>query len=181
LPSAPSPPAQRHAEAAARNAPSLGAAARRGAGLFGLWLVLGSGTAPADLAVGAMAASLGVWASLRLLPPARGGLRPGAALRLVGEILRASVAGGLDIARRVFDPALPIRPGDVVVPLALPPGTARDAFRLLLSLQPGTLPTGLDSEGRLVLHALDTAQPVAAETRAAEALFVAAAGRGAHG
>jgi multicomponent Na+:H+ antiporter subunit E len=153
------------------------AAAARGAGFLGLWVVLGSGTAPADLAMGALAAALATWASLRLSPPRAGAWRAGAVLRLAASVLRASVAGGIDIARRVFDPRLPIRPGEVAVPLTLPPGGARDGFRLLSSLQPGTLPVRVEGEATLVLHALDTGLPVAAEAASAQSLFAAAAGR----
>jgi multicomponent Na+:H+ antiporter subunit E len=158
------------------------AIAGRFALLFGLWLVLGAGTAPADLVVGLGAAALATAVSLRLLPPGGHGLRPLAMLRLAAAIIVGAARAGVDIARRAFDPALPIRPGEVAVPLALPPGPARDGFRLLSSLQPGTLPIGEDAAGRLLIHALDTGQPVAAETRAAEALFAAATGRvGGHG
>jgi multicomponent Na+:H+ antiporter subunit E len=157
------------------------AAAWRGAAFLGLWLVL-SGGGLAGLAFGLPAAALAARASLRLLPPGRGALRPGPALRLALDSLRAALAAGLDIARRAFDPRLPIRPGMVAVPLHLPPGPGRDGFRLLASLQPGSLPVGLDAAGRLLVHALDTGQPVAAEMQAAEAHFAAAIGRDAgHG
>lgn len=153
------------------------AAARRGLALFGLWLALGGGTGPADLAVGFLAAALATRASLRLLPPGRRRIAPGAALRLGLDVARAAVVAGLDIALRALDPRLPIRPGEIAVPLGLPPGPARDGFRLLASLQPGTLPVGISPEDQLLIHALDTHMPVARETRAVEALFAAAAGR----
>ena len=38
------------------------------------------------------------------------------------------------------------------------------------------LPAGLDAQGRLVVHAVDTGLPVQREMQAAEALFAAAAG-----
>jgi multicomponent Na+:H+ antiporter subunit E len=161
------PPGQGHASAGLR----------RFLGLFGLWFVLGGGMAPADLAVGAAAAAYAAHLSLRLLPPSGHALRPIAALRLAVAVLRASLGAGIDIARRAFDPRLPIRPGTVILPLGLPPGPARDGFRLLSSLQPGTVPAGLDRDGALAVHALDTRLPVERETRAAEALFAAAAGR----
>lgn len=153
------------------------AAALRGLALFGLWLALHGGTAPADLAMGLVAAALATRASLRLLPPGPGRPAPLAGLRLALGVVRASVAAGLDIAFRALDPRLPIRPGEVAVPLALAAGPGRDGFRLLASLQPGTLPVGLDEAGRLVIHALDTRMPVECETRTAEALFAAALGR----
>ena len=152
------------------------AAARRGVLFLGLWLVL-AGADPLGLAFGLPAAALAAWASLRLLPPSGHVLRPLPALRLGAEVLLASVTAGFDIALRALDPRRGVWPGEVAVPLRLPPGPARDGFRLLASLQPGTLPAGLDGAGRLVVHTLDTRLPVAAETRAAEALFAAAVGQ----
>lgn len=146
----------------------------RGLGFLGLWLVLGAGTGPLDLLVGLLAAALSARASLALLPPSPTRIRPIAALRLAAFTLRGSLLAGIDIARRVFHPRLPLTPGIVAVPLLSPPGAARDGFRLLSSLQPGTLPVGEDAEGRLLLHALDTTLPVAADAHAAEALFLAA-------
>jgi multicomponent Na+:H+ antiporter subunit E len=154
------------------------AAVLRGLGLLGLWLVLGGGAGPADLAVGLAAAALATRVSLALLPPARHGMAPGAALRLGLGVVRASVLAGFDIPLRALDPRLPNRPGLVAVSLGLPHGPARDGFRLLASLQPGTLPVGLDAEGRMLVHALDTSLPVEEETRAAEELFGIATGRG---
>jgi len=157
------------------------AAAMRGLGLFALWLVLNGKVAPADLAMGAVAAALATWVSLRLLPSSPHGAAPGAVLRLGLGTLRASASAGFDIALRALDPKLPIRPGVVAVPLDLPPGLARDSFCLLASLQPGTLPVGLDAEGRLLVHALDTSLPVARETRVLEGSFTSARGEACHG
>jgi multicomponent Na+:H+ antiporter subunit E len=98
------------------------------------------------------------------------------AFRLAFGVLRSSVFAGFDIAWRALDPRLPVRPGLIAVPLRLPAGPARDAFRLLASLQPGTLPAGLDATGRLCMHALDVGHAVAEETQAAEALFATAIG-----
>lgn len=156
-------------------------AATRGLCFFGLWLVLSGKAGPADLAMGALAATLATRVSLRLLPPSRYRIAPRAALRLGLGILRASALAGLDIALRALDPKLPIRPGLVAVPLGLPPGLGRDGFCLLTSLQPGALPVGSDAEGRLLVHALDTGLPVARETLALEASFAAAVGEAGRG
>lgn len=145
----------------------------RAAGFFLAWMVL-AGTAPADLAVGVVATGLATWASLALLPPRSHPVGLGAALRLALRFPGQSLLAGIDVARRAFDPALPLAPGVVVVPTGLPPGsTARDGFCALLSLQPGTLPLG--GEGAtLRLHCLDASQPVAAAVAAEEALYRAA-------
>jgi multicomponent Na+:H+ antiporter subunit E len=41
---------------------------------------------------------------------------------------------------------------------------------------PGTLPTGVDEQGALLVHCLDTSQPVAANLTAEELLFMRAVG-----
>ncbi len=41
---------------------------------------------------------------------------------------------------------------------------------------PGTLPTGIDDHGALLVHCLDIGQPVAANLKAEERLFIRAVG-----
>ncbi len=41
---------------------------------------------------------------------------------------------------------------------------------------PGTLPTGTNEEGALLVHCLDTSEPVAANLKAEELLFMRAIG-----
>jgi len=60
--------------------------------------------------------------------------------------------------------------------LQLPEGGARCAFQAMSSLLPGSLPTGMDTEGALVVHCLDSREPVAANLAAEEALFMRATG-----
>jgi multicomponent Na+:H+ antiporter subunit E len=131
----------------------------RGAGFLALWLVLMQSFKPADLAVG-LGCTLGAtWASLRLLPPAVGRFRPGHMLLLLPRLLWQSVVAGLDVARRAFDPRMPLRAGIVRVPLAFPEGHARNIFAGISSLLPGTVPCG-DVDGELIYHCLDLDQPV---------------------
>lgn len=152
------------------------AAALRGLALFGLWLVIDGGAAPADLAMGLLAAALASWASLRLLPP-MAAPRPLALahlllLRLPWQAARA----GLDVALRALSPGRPLlRPGLLPYAPALPPGLARDSFLALSALLPGTVPAGPpDPADRVPIHALDTAQPVADSLAREEAAFAAA-------
>jgi len=140
----------------------------RAAGLFAIWLVL-IGAGPVDAIVGALTASLAARASLRLLPPGAGRLRPGAAAAFVLRLLGHSIAAGSDVARRALDPRLPLRPGFVSHALRLPQGPARDAFCALTSLLPGTVPSGTDARGVLLVHCLDVDQPVAQQLAADEA------------
>lgn len=58
--------------------------------------------------------------------------------------------------------------------MRLPAGGARSAFCALSSLMPGTLPTGIDEKGALLVHCLDIGQPVAANLAAEERLFIRA-------
>ena len=81
-----------------------------------------------------------------------------------------SIAAGWDVARRAFDPALPIRPGFVSYPARFRPGTARNVFTLVTSLVPGTVPVGDDGES-ITYHCLDVGQPVAAQLAAEEAIL----------
>jgi multicomponent Na+:H+ antiporter subunit E len=159
-------------EAAGRRAVPARSALLRGAGFFGAWLLLARPTdvAWADLGVGLLAANLATWASLRLLPPGPARLRYDAMPRLVARFLWQSLVAGLDVARRVFDPRLPIKPGYLAYPVRIPDGPRRAAFGAFTSLMPGTLPVGTDRDGALVYHCLDLDQPIAAGLARDEAL-----------
>jgi multicomponent Na+:H+ antiporter subunit E len=139
-------------------------------GFFVLWIMLTGGN-PADLGTGAVAALAATWASLRLLPPGTNRVRPVALIGLTLRFLRQSVVAGVDVARRALDPRLPLHPGFVVYPVVLPRGPARNMFTTLLSLLPGTVPTGSDEKGGLLIHCLDAKQPVSAQLAAEEEVF----------
>ncbi len=135
---------------------------------LGLWLVL-SDAALAGLPFGVLAAGLACWASLRLMP-GQGGLAPVAALRLAGHVAWQALKGGWDVAARAFNPRLPLSPGLLRYTPMQPPGMRRDVFTALASLAPGSLPAGLDTQGRLVVHALDTGQDVLGDLAVTERL-----------
>ena len=149
-----------------------GRALIRAIGFFGFWLIL-SGFKLADVPIGALAAVIATWASLWLLPPGQGSLRPVALGRLVLRFLGQSIAAGIDVAWRALDPRLPLRPGFVAYPVRFPPGTARNAFTALTSLLPGTVPAG-DDGGQLVYHCLDVDQPVVSQLAEEEAALARA-------
>ena len=144
-------------------------------GFFVLWIMLTGGN-PADLGTGAVTALAATWASLRLLPPGTNRVPPVALIGLTLRFLRQSVVAGVDVARRALDPRLPLHPGFVVYPVGLPRGPARNMFTTLMSLLPGTVPTGSDEKGGLLIHCLDVEQPVAAQLASEERLFVRAMG-----
>jgi multicomponent Na+:H+ antiporter subunit E len=144
-------------------------------GFFVLWMILTDGN-PADLAIGALAALATTEVSLCLLAAGTSRVRPAALTRLALRFLRQSVVAGADVAWRALDPQLPLRPGFVLYPVGIPPGPARNLFTTLTSLLPGTVPTGSDEKGGLLIHCLDVEQPVAAQLAVEEALFVRAVG-----
>jgi multicomponent Na+:H+ antiporter subunit E len=143
----------------------------RAAGFLALWLVI-AGADTSDHAVGLVTAAAAAWASLRLLPPKPGRVRPVALAELSLRFLGQSVVAGTDVAWRALDPSLPLRPGFVRCPIRSAPGPARSAFCALSSLLPGTLPVGSDHGGTLLMHCLDVGQPVPAQMAAAEARFL---------
>jgi multicomponent Na+:H+ antiporter subunit E len=143
----------------------------RAASFFALWTIL-TGRNPADLVAGVVAAWVATSASLHLLPPGTSRVRPTRLAGLALRFLHQSVVAGVDVARRALDPRLPLRCGLVLYRTGLPPGPARHAFTTLMSLLPGTVPTGLDRNGALPIHCLDVEQPVAAQLAEQEGLFV---------
>lgn len=125
----------------------------------------------ADLLIGLLASAVATGVSLRLLPPAAERLRVVALAPLVGHFVWQSVVAGFDVARRAFDPRLPLKPGYVAFPTRFPPGTARSAFGAITSLVPGTLSVGTDLAGNLVYHCLDLDKPLAASLARDEAVL----------
>jgi multicomponent Na+:H+ antiporter subunit E len=152
------------------NAPLLRPAVVRGAGFLACWIVL-AGYDAGDLMAGAVAAGAAAWASLCLFAPAPGGLRLSMLAWLALRFPYHSVIAGADVARRALNPRLPLRGGFVRYPASLPRGPKRQAFTSMMSLMPGTVPTGTDENGELLIHCLDVGQPVAAQLATEEALF----------
>ena len=135
------------------------AAARRLALFAALWFVLADGE---GLVLGAVVVPAASWLSLRLLP-ATHPLRMLALLAIVPGFVWRSLLGGLDVARRAFDPRLPLDPGWIEVPVDLPDG-GKVALGAELSLMPGTLVAG-SANGRLLVHVLDRQQDAAGTVR----------------
>jgi multicomponent Na+:H+ antiporter subunit E len=151
------------------------AAAARAAFFLAFWLMI-SGWALADLPVGLAAVVGATWVSLRFLPPLASRYGLAAIASVVAGFFRQSLVSGMDVAWRALSPKLRPQPGLVACPLRLPEGGKRSAFCALSSLMPGTLPTGTDEQGALLVHCLDMSQPVAANLAAEELLFMRALG-----
>lgn len=105
--------------------------------------------------------------SIRLFPPSGYRLRPFGLLLFFRYFLSRSVVAGLDVARRVLSPTLPVNPGEVTLSLRLPEGSPRWLLANTLSLMPGTLSVLLDGD-QLTLHCLDISEPVEPDLREAE-------------
>jgi multicomponent Na+:H+ antiporter subunit E len=136
-----------------------------------IWLTLVRGPAGAAgldaWVAGVLAVGAALWTLHRGAPPAGATLRWTHLPALVALFLWQSLAGGVDVARRVLSPRMPLQPGLVVLRLALPDEGARVLLALLVSLMPGTLAARLEGS-TLTLHALDLRLPVEAETRRIE-------------
>jgi multicomponent Na+:H+ antiporter subunit E len=145
-------------------------------GIFAaLWLTL-DGAKPAGLVIGLPAAALATWISVRLLPPSRSRRRFVALLSLGWHFLWGSVVAGMDVAVRAFHPRLPLRTGFITCKCGIPAGPQRDLFLGMGSLMPGSLPVAVNVDGRIVLHCLDTKQPLAEQMAEHEARLVRALG-----
>src|ERR1700746_2665052 len=145
------------------------ASAARFVFFISIWLAIANWSKE-DLPIGVAASVLAVLISLSLVQPTA--LRPRLAplVRLNLLFLSSSILAGVDVARRALLPRLDLNPGFVAVPFTLPPGTSRNAFLVHQSLQPGTLPAGVEGD-QLQVHCLDTSQPVIESVAADEALL----------
>lgn len=152
----------------------------RAVGFFVLWIIL-SGGKPTDIMPGVVATLAATWASFRLIIPGATRVQPIALVGLALHFLRQSAVSGADVAWRALDFRLPLRPGFVLYPVGLPPSPARNMFTTLMSLLPGTVPTGSDERGGMLIHCLDVEQPVVAQLAAEEARFAQVIGRAGHG
>lgn len=148
---------------------SLGTVFRFGAYLA-LWIIL-IGFSVTNFAVGLLTAAWATWISVLLLPVADRQVSAIALARLAMRLPWQSLVAGADVARRALDPRMPLQPGFITYATGLEGGPGRNAFRALLSLQPGTLPVSVDESGDLLIHCLDTSQPVAAQLSMEEERF----------
>jgi multicomponent Na+:H+ antiporter subunit E len=134
-----------------------------------IWLAL-AGPSSSDMPAGAFAVAAATFVSLRLIPAGRP-LSPLGLVRFSLRFFVQSLRAGVDVARRAFDPALPLAPGTITHHTRWPVGIRRAALAASLSLQPGTLPSGTLGERGLLIHCLDTHLPVVDQIAADEAAF----------
>jgi multicomponent Na+:H+ antiporter subunit E len=134
---------------------------RRGALFSLLWLLLAGGT-PAGWVIGVPAVATATLLSLRLWSGPTASLPN--LVRFSPWFIRESIAGAVDVASRALRPSMPLHPGVVTVRLRLPSGASRVALANVVSMLPGTLSAGLESD-RLTIHALDARQDLGAMVR----------------
>jgi multicomponent Na+:H+ antiporter subunit E len=133
--------------------------------LFSLmWWALTDGTA-GSWWIGAPAVAGAVIVSVTLVPPL--GLVWREVMGFVPFFLWHSLKGGVDVARRAFDPRMPITPELIEYPLRLPPGLPRVILVNTVSLLPGTLSAELGGQV-LRVHVLDSLGDFLAELEALE-------------
>lgn len=159
--------------AKAITATKLSSALSRGSAIFLLWMVLMQSTQPGDLAMGLFTTIFATWISLHLFKPESGRFRFRKLLALLPHFIGVSVIAGIDVARRAFDPRMPLQPGFVSRPLDFPPGLVRNTFATFTSLMPGTVPVDENDED-LIYHCLDISQPVVEQLWAEEHLIAKA-------
>ena len=143
------------------------------------WVALGR-IAPADLLAGLVVAALAARLSLAVLPPGGTRLRPRGVSAYLVRFAAGTLRAGWDVAHRVAARPPRVAPGILTLPCAVPQGLPRDAFRALVSLQPGTLPLAAPGPD-LVVHCLDVNAPVAAALAADAGAFLAMSERRGHG
>jgi len=133
--------------------------------LFSLiWWILTDG-AIASWLIGVPAVLLAVAASVALVPPVR--VAWSELLRFLSFFVRHSLLGGVDVARRAFQPDMPIDPDLIAYPLRLPQGLPQVIMANIVSLLPGTLCATLD-RNVLKVHVLDRQTGFLAELEAVE-------------
>lgn len=131
-------------------------------GVFvGLWWIFNEGEA-GSWALGVPFAIAAVFISIFIMPPGQWHIHPIGTLRYVIYFLIKSVLSSIDVSRRVFDPAMPLKPGIIRYPFRLKTENPRVIVANTASLLPGTLSTELEGD-ELVIHALDLDLPLMEE------------------
>jgi multicomponent Na+:H+ antiporter subunit E len=107
-----------------------------------------------DAYVGAVVVLLATLISLYILPPHAWKWNVRAWFAFIPYFLGQSFLGGLDVARRAFQPRLPIQPEIKQYPLRLPPGLPAVVLAWTVSLLPGTASIELNGK-ELLVHVLN--------------------------
>jgi multicomponent Na+:H+ antiporter subunit E len=152
-----------------------GKAFARGLVFAAVWWVLSEGEAT-SWGIGAIAVALATAASLALVPDALPRVKVLPLIRFIPFFIARSVLGGIDIARRAFEPVPTLAPAFVSYSVAQMGTAERVVFAMICGLIPGTLSARLHGE-TLRFHVLDEAMPVMKEFADIEARLAPIFGR----
>lgn len=126
------------------------------AAIFIVWLLLNNTAAPAHLALAGVLAFALPLAMRPLLGEATRVRAPGAALRLLGLVIKDIVTSNIAVARLVLGPMGRIRPGFVRVPLAVRHPYGVSLLASIITMTPGTVSAQVDEDRREILvHVLN--------------------------
>jgi multicomponent Na+:H+ antiporter subunit E len=140
-----------------------------------VWWVLSEGE-PTSWSIGGVAVVLATAASLALVPGALPRLKILPLLRFIPFFIARSVQGGIDVARRAFQPVPTLAPAFVSYSVMGMSLAERVVFTMICGLLPGTLSARLDGE-MLRFHVLDETMPVMKEFTDVEARLAPIFGR----
>lgn len=121
-----------------------------------IWWFLNDGD-PKSWWIGAPAVFVATWLSQRLKDLPLPVIRWRSLAPLLFYFLYKSFTSGLDVALRVVRPRLRVSPGVVPFTTTLGEGAPRNIFVIMISLLPGTLSSGLESDC-IYIHSLDTSE-----------------------
>jgi multicomponent Na+:H+ antiporter subunit E len=120
---------------------------------FAFWLALSGSTAPLSLALGALSSAAVAWANRDLeLVSLVVRVAPGF-LAYLPWLLKEIAVAGIQVARLVLDPRLPVDPVVVRFDTTLAGDLARTTFANSITLTPGTVTLDVDGP-TFVVHAL---------------------------
>jgi multicomponent Na+:H+ antiporter subunit E len=122
--------------------------------LFGaLWTVLAGDWSHPVMAIVTVSGS--VAASLFLWPRLGGHLRWRGVPSLTGYFLWQALMGGIDVARRVLSPSLPVSPDVIEYDSRIESRGGQVLFVWMIGLMPGTASVGWHDDGRVIVHVID--------------------------
>lgn len=134
----------------------------------GLWWVISDGEVSSWI-IGVPAVLVATWAAWRFGSRTSIRLSARGLPRLVAFFLVGSIRGGVDVARRVLSPRLPLKPGFIQYQMRLDGNPARVFFVDCTNLLPGTLAADLRGD-QVEVHVLSLDQDHVRELEKLEAV-----------
>ncbi len=123
--------------------------------LYVFWLILSGHFSPLLLILGVLSALLSAWLLWRMdkVDTTPIGLIPSLALLNFGLwLLWELVKANIDVARRIWDPNLPVEPGFALLPVEVSSPLQKTLYANSITLTPGTLTADVFEDHFLVHH-----------------------------